>query len=67
MPTFAEQVVAALSTGGDVFLRTSHPLTEPFALLAMKARAYSEAQAAAAADLFAPTNSSPCPECGEAH
>lgn len=30
------QVVAALSRTGDVFLRTGHPLTETFALLALK-------------------------------
>jgi dTMP kinase len=33
------QVISALSTGGS-FLRTGHPLTETFALLALKVREY---------------------------
>ena len=32
------QVIGALSTAGDAFLRTGHPLTETFALLALKVR-----------------------------
>jgi dTMP kinase len=32
------QVITALSRAGDVFLRTGHPLTETFALLALKVR-----------------------------
>ncbi|MFE2727132.1 thymidylate kinase [Kitasatospora sp. NPDC059327] len=32
------QVVAALAAGGDPFLRTGHPLTETFALLALAVR-----------------------------
>ncbi|MGH3811434.1 MAG: dTMP kinase [Pseudonocardiaceae bacterium] len=34
----AAQVIGALSTAGDAFLRTGHPLTETFALLALKVR-----------------------------
>lgn len=34
------QVITALSATGDVFLRTGHPLTETFALLALKVREY---------------------------
>jgi dTMP kinase len=40
------QVVAALSRENDVFLRTGHPLTETFALLALKAREYERLQTA---------------------
>ena len=36
------QVVAALLAGGDPFLRTGHPAAETLALLALKARAYSQ-------------------------
>lgn len=32
------QVIGALSAAGDAFLRTGHPLTETFALLALKVR-----------------------------
>jgi dTMP kinase len=32
------QVIGALSTAGDAFLRTGHPRTETFALLALKVR-----------------------------
>jgi dTMP kinase len=34
----AAQVISALSAAGDPFLRTGHPLTETFALLALKVR-----------------------------
>ena len=44
--TVPGQIVAALSACGDVFLRTGHPLTETFALLALKVHAYGEAAAA---------------------
>jgi dTMP kinase len=40
------QVVTALSQTGDVFLRTGHPLTETFALLALKVREYERLQSA---------------------
>jgi dTMP kinase len=53
-PTVADQVVTALSAAGDVFLRTGHPLTETFALLALKAHAYSQALAAVAASKDTP-------------
>lgn len=35
----AAQVISALSAGGS-FLRTGHPLTETFALMALKVREY---------------------------
>lgn len=38
------QVVSALSSAGDVFLRTGHPLTETFALVALKVREYERMQ-----------------------
>jgi len=34
----ATQVIGALAAAGDAFLRTGHPLTETFALLALKVR-----------------------------
>ncbi|MFD3328592.1 thymidylate kinase [Streptomyces sp. NPDC058701] len=34
------QVIAALATGGDAFLRTGHPVAETLALLALKVREY---------------------------
>ena len=37
--TLEGQVIAALSAGGDLFLRTGHPAAETLALLALKARA----------------------------
>jgi dTMP kinase len=40
------QVVTALSQAGDLFLRTGHPLTETFALLALKVREYERLQSA---------------------
>lgn len=40
------RVIAALSSAGDAFLRTGHPLTETFALLALKVREYEHVQAA---------------------
>ena len=36
------QVISALSAEGDVFLRTGHPLTETFALLALKVREHEQ-------------------------
>lgn len=39
--TLEGQVVSALTAGGDVFLRTGHPVAETLALLALKARAWS--------------------------
>ncbi len=48
--TVPGQIVAALSACGDVFLRTGHPLTETFALLARKVHAYGEAAAACGED-----------------
>jgi dTMP kinase len=42
------QVVAALASGGDPFLRTGHPAAETLALLALKARAYSVVMSSAA-------------------
>jgi dTMP kinase len=44
--TLTGQIVAALSACGDVFLRTGHPLTETFALLALKVHAYGQVAAA---------------------
>ncbi len=44
--TVAGQIVAALSARGDAFLRTGHPLTETFALLALKVHAFSQVTAA---------------------
>ncbi len=44
--TVPGQIVAALSACGDVFLRTGHPLTETFALLALKVHAYGQVTAA---------------------
>jgi dTMP kinase len=44
--TVPGQIVAALSACGDVFLRTGHPLTETFALLALKIHAYGQVTAA---------------------
>jgi dTMP kinase len=41
------RVIAALAGAGDTFLRTGHPLTETFALLALKVREYEEVMAAA--------------------
>jgi len=41
------QVVAALFSGGDRFLRTGHPAAETLALLALKARAYSRVRSSA--------------------
>jgi dTMP kinase len=38
------QVITALFRTGDVFLRTGHPLTETFALLALKVREYERLQ-----------------------
>ncbi|MGH8902239.1 MAG: dTMP kinase [Egibacteraceae bacterium] len=38
------RVIAALSSAGDAFLRTGHPLTETFALLALKVREYEHMQ-----------------------
>lgn len=42
------QVIAALSRAGDVFLRTGHPLTETFALLALKVREHERLEGAGA-------------------
>ncbi|MGH3922052.1 MAG: dTMP kinase [Pseudonocardiaceae bacterium] len=44
------RVIAALSSAGDAFLRTGHPLTETFALLALKVREYEHVQAAPGLD-----------------
>ena len=41
------QVVAALFSGGDPFLRTGHPAAETLALLALKACAYSRVRSSA--------------------
>jgi dTMP kinase len=41
------QVIAALAGAGGTFLRTGHPLTETFALLALKVREYELIQAQA--------------------
>lgn len=40
------QVITALSTADDVFLRTGYPLTETFALLALKVREYEKMRSA---------------------
>jgi dTMP kinase len=40
------RVISALSAAGDVFLRTGHPLTETFALLALKVREWEHLAAA---------------------
>jgi dTMP kinase len=45
--TMEGRIVAALSACGDLFLRTGHPAAETLALLALKARAHSEAAASA--------------------
>jgi dTMP kinase len=45
--TMEGSIIAALSGRGDLFLRTGHPAAETLALLALKARAYSEAAASA--------------------
>ena len=45
--TMEGSIVAALSACGDLFLRTGHPAAETLALLALKARAYSEVAASA--------------------
>jgi dTMP kinase len=39
--TLEGQVVSALAAGGDLFLRTGHPVAETLALLALKARTWS--------------------------
>jgi dTMP kinase len=39
------RVIDVLSSAGDTFLRTGHPLTETFALLALKVREYEHLQA----------------------
>jgi dTMP kinase len=48
--TMAGQIVTALSACGDAFLRTGHPLTETFALLALKVHAFSQVTAAPGGD-----------------